>query len=109
MKKKELHIRKFSDKHYPETNNASLIGKYCYPTDNSYVYEVRTGDEYSFAGWEKEKPFKVLIVSEPYKLEVTDHLLSFNPTHEYEFITVMYKRKCHVILNRVNIIEKKKK
>lgn len=81
----------------------SLIGKYGYLKDNSYSREIRSGNQYILSGYEHEKPFKVLIVSEPYKLKITNLIGEY--TAENEFITVMYAEKCHVVLNSIYIID----
>jgi len=71
------------------------IGSNAYPVDNSWSYTVGTNECPYLAGMNGEYPKKVLIVSKPYYIKVSSIL----KPHSYKFVTVMYNRKCHVILN----------
>jgi len=71
------------------------IGTRAYPVDNSWSYTIGTNEKPCLAGTYKEPAKKVTIVSRPYKITIDD---LFRP-ETYEFVTVMYNRKCHVILN----------
>lgn len=72
-----------------------IIGKKMYPVDNSYSFTIGI-DQYPYlAGTCNTLAKKVLIVSEPYKLEVT----KYSKPRYLEFVTVSYKGRFHVVMN----------
>ncbi len=85
--------------------NPSIIGMKVYPKDNSYSFTLGSSKSPRLAGWfdigmKKVKQRKVTIVSEPYDLTVTFYGLDKKPsTDTYQFVTVEYRKKLHVVLN----------
>ena len=69
------------------------IGTKAYPIDNSWSYTIGTNEIPYLAGTYCTPAKKVMIVSKPYIIIPSGY------HDEYEFVTVMYKRKCHVVLN----------
>jgi len=92
----------------PNKSEILPIGSTGYPIDNSYSHTINSRENPFLAGWldsKKHKAKKVTIVSLPYHLVVRE---IGGVMTKYEFVTVSYNRKCHVVLNEFENITKPK-
>lgn len=81
-----------------ERLKTSLIGKWMYPLDNGYQYNLLTGEMSFLRGVAPDFTKKVLIVSEPYKLKVMSSIIK-GKWEESEFVTVLYEGEPYICTN----------